>query len=294
MGTRFPYFHDATPGTCSYKLSVWDHLEAFSRARELGWVDFNSFDVEEYEYFERVEKGDLNWLIPGKFCAFAGPHAKKSYDEVYPTCIVQDYIPHFRERKVELVVRLNKKFYDEDLFRKKNIKHLELYYLDGSNAPMHVLEQFIEACEQTEGAIAVHCKAGLGRTGTCIGAYMMKHYGLTAKQTIAWMRICRPGSVIGPQQQFLGSLEKKMHLAGDCFRKAKKAKTKARSVGYFSFNTGSPNVTPSYPSGVSPRANYENDEFSQGDSLRSRKSPQAKATKSLKIAGSFARQLYSP
>ena len=37
----------------------------------------------------------------------------------------------------------------------------------------------------------------------------MKHYGFTAKEVIAWMRICRPGMVIGPQQQYL---EKIQHL----------------------------------------------------------------------------------
>lgn len=45
--------------------------------------------------------------------------------------------------------------------------------------------------------------AGLGRTGTLIACYIMKHYRMTAAETIAWVRICRPGSVIGPQQQFL-------------------------------------------------------------------------------------------
>ena len=32
------------------------------------------------------------------------------------------------------------------------------------------------------GAIAVHCKAGLGRTGCLIGCYMMKHYKFTAEE----------------------------------------------------------------------------------------------------------------
>ena len=45
--------------------------------------------------------------------------------------------------------------------------------------------------------------AGLGRTGTLIGAYMMKHYKFTAAEVIAWLRICRPGSVIGPQQHYM-------------------------------------------------------------------------------------------
>lgn len=45
--------------------------------------------------------------------------------------------------------------------------------------------------------------AGLGRTGSLIGAYIMKHYHFTALEAIAWLRVCRPGSVIGHQQQWL-------------------------------------------------------------------------------------------
>ncbi len=49
----------------------------------------------------------------------------------------------------------------------------------------------------------MHCKAGLGRTGTLIACYMMKHFQMTAAECIAWLRIVRPGSVIGPQQVLL-------------------------------------------------------------------------------------------
>ena len=53
------------------------------------------------------------------------------------------------------------------------------------------------------GALAVHCKAGLGRTGTLICAYIMRYHGFTAAEAIGYCRICRPGSVVGPQQTYL-------------------------------------------------------------------------------------------
>jgi hypothetical protein len=116
-----------------------------------------------------------------------------------------------------LVVRLNKKCYDETDFTKKGIDHYDQYYLDGSCPPMKILLKVVAAFEKVpaDKAIAVHCKAGLGRTGTCIGAYIMKHYKFTAEEVIGWMRICRPGMVIGPQQHFLKEIEQRMWEEGD-------------------------------------------------------------------------------
>lgn len=51
---------------------------------KLGWLDFGNFDVEEYEYYERVETGDFNWLVPNKFLAFCGPHAESIVENGYP------------------------------------------------------------------------------------------------------------------------------------------------------------------------------------------------------------------
>ena len=65
---------------------------------------------------------------------------------------------------------------------------MDLYYEDGGNPSEEILQAFLQLCETERGAIAVHCKAGLGRTGTNIAAYMMKHYGYTARETMAWCR----------------------------------------------------------------------------------------------------------
>ncbi|GMI15999.1 hypothetical protein TrVE_jg1399 [Triparma verrucosa] len=215
----FPPFHDASPCVCTYNLTVLDCLRGIGKARQFRFFDFSTFDCTEYEYFEQVENGDLNWHISDKILCFAGPHNSREISkEGYRTLTPEDYIPYFKKKNVKLVVRLNKKYYDEGKFIRAGIDHAEHYYLDGSVPPMKILQRVIKAFESTDGAIAVHCKAGLGRAGTCTASWIMKHYRMTAAETIGWMRICRPGTIIGPQQHFLEDIQQQMWHEGDVMR----------------------------------------------------------------------------
>jgi cell division cycle 14 len=152
---------------------------------------------------KKVENGDLNWVLPDKFLAFCGPHAKSKIENGYPLHAPEAYMTYFRKHNVKCIVRLNKKIYDAKRFTDAGFQHNDLFFVDGSTPSDQIVRKFLEIAERCDGAIAVHCKAGLGRTGTLIGCYIMKHFKFTASEVISWLRICRPGSVIGPQQNFL-------------------------------------------------------------------------------------------
>uniref|UniRef100_A0A3Q3XHA5 protein-tyrosine-phosphatase n=1 Tax=Mola mola TaxID=94237 RepID=A0A3Q3XHA5_MOLML len=127
----------------------------------------------------------MNWIIPGKVLAFS-----------YPVHAPEAYFAYFRQNGVTAVVRLNRKLYDSRRFEDAGFEHHDLFFQDGTTPSDLIIRRFLHMCESTKGAVAVHCKAGLGRTGTLIGCYLMKHFRFAASEAIAWTRICRPGSII--------------------------------------------------------------------------------------------------
>ncbi|KAL3122847.1 hypothetical protein niasHT_002890 [Heterodera trifolii] len=200
---QFVGFRDAALGPPSYLLHVQHVIKSIEKALKFKWLDFGQFDADEYEHFERVENGDLNWIVPGKLLSFCGPHARSYVENGYPYHSPEVYFDYFREHNVSSIVRLNTKLYDAKRFTDAGFAHHDLYFIDGSTPTEEIVLRFLDVVDSSPGAVAVHCKAGLGRTGCMIACWMMKHYRLTAPQCMGWLRVCRPGSVIGPQQQFL-------------------------------------------------------------------------------------------
>nr|XP_046247987.1 dual specificity protein phosphatase CDC14AB isoform X2 [Scatophagus argus] len=295
-------FRDASFGNCTFNLTVLDCLQGIRKALQHGFFDFEAFNVDEYEHYERVENGDLNWIVPGKILAFSGPHPKTKIENGYPLHAPEAYFPYFRKHNVTTVVRLNKKIYDSKRFTDAGFDHYDLFFLDGSTPSDIITHRFLHICESTEGAVAVHCKAGLGRTGTLIGCYLMKHYRFTAGEGIAWIRICRPGSVIGPQQNFLEEKQSAMWLLGDSQR-SQKTKLEERVVSHLITSMDDLTLNPAHNSTnsahssnmcISPSCDRLTETESvdsgpaltQGDKLRalkSRRSPRPATTGALRV-----------
>ncbi|KAI3385544.1 hypothetical protein SNEBB_008525 [Seison nebaliae] len=203
---EFLKYRDASAGRSLFQLSVEHCISAVAKAKANGIFLFDTFDYGEYVHWERVENGDLNWIIPGKLLAFSSPIGKGRY-EGYSYHPPAKYFDYFHKKNVHSIVQLNREMYNPDDFTTQGFHHYQMYFEDGSCPSVDIIRRFLNVCENTDGAVAVHCKAGLGRTGYLIGVYLMKHYGYSAVEAIGWIRICRPGSIIGEQQSHLQKIQ---------------------------------------------------------------------------------------
>jgi hypothetical protein len=62
---------------------ILDCLKGLYYSQKLGWFDYKKFDLAEYENYEKLENGDINWIIPNKFIAFSSPYDKTSDSSVF-------------------------------------------------------------------------------------------------------------------------------------------------------------------------------------------------------------------
>jgi len=198
-------FHDATFCAQTFRLTVTDVLNGLLRAINLKWVDPFTFDMDAYRGLHECATHDICAMTP-KFVALATP--KDRADEYTDARPASTNAALLRALGVTDLVRLNENpAYTSEPFTCGRINVHAMEFPDCSCPSFELVEAFLDKVDACEGKVAVHCLAGLGRTGTMIGCHMIKHHGFTAAEAIGYLRLMRPGSVIGPQQHFLEQIQ---------------------------------------------------------------------------------------
>lgn len=206
----FMPFRDAGYSNADFEITIQDVVYGVWRAKEKRLIDLHSFNLESYERYEHVENGDLN-LLTSDFIAFASPQEDSrsmgtTSSKSHLNQPFRSVLKYFVNNNVQLVVRLNSHLYNKKHFEDVGIKHIDMIFEDGTCPDLSIVKNFVGAAEtiiNQGGKIAVHCKAGLGRTGCLIGAHLIYTYGFTANECIGFLRFIRPGMVVGPQQHWL-------------------------------------------------------------------------------------------
>ena len=213
-------YRDATYFRPNFRLHLEDCWRGLDKGRAFGWVTYGgseyqwgAIDVDEYRHYDNAANGNLHQVVPGKFFAFQGP--KDLGDAEYrddETTGARAFSPDYyadilQDMGVDTVVQLNEPRYDPGGFTSRGLAHHNLQFEDCTCPPDTVVEAFLRAADSTAGAVAVHCLAGLGRTGTLIALWLMRSRGFSAREAMGWLRIMRPGSVIGEQQHYLCAVE---------------------------------------------------------------------------------------
>ena len=252
---------DASYKPHPYRCTLLDCLRGLEYACALGWFNLRTFNLKEYTFYESVDNGDLNWVVPDKFVAFSTPNDFSRVPGRRPFT-ASEIVPVLRRFNVGLVVRLNDPLYERSTLTRNGIDHKDIFYEDGSCPTIGQIREFLDSVDGCKtGAVAVHCKAGLGRTGTMIGMYLMKHYQFPAPALIGWMRLCRPGMVLGPQQYFLCKMQDQMMKEGQEEKRVKLPEKLAQKMIKVSKETNLRFERSSSP------INYYRKEEHQGDRL---------------------------
>jgi len=144
----------------------------------------------------------FSWVVPGMLagCPMPGVSAPMGYDLDLLSSI-----------GITMLITLT----EEDIYQTElqaaglNNLHLPIYDREApSLTQMHMLLFKMQKLIETGEVLAVHCLAGLGRTGTVLAAWMIKEGGLSSEEAIRRLRLINPGFVQSiVQETFLADFE---------------------------------------------------------------------------------------
>jgi len=127
----------------------------------------------------------FSWVIEGQIAAMGRPTSlRKDLEYLY-------------DQGIRVIIGLTVLPLQECFLDEFGFLYHHIPMADFSPPTPEQIDKFVSSVEAARAGgrrVAVHCLAGLGRTGTMIACYLV-HQGRTAREAIAEIRRLRPGSV---------------------------------------------------------------------------------------------------
>lgn len=144
----------------------------------------------------------FHWIVPGRLagCAEPGVSAAIDYD-----------MDLLHNMGITHLITLTEKDLDQSALARNGLCniHLPIYDREApSMAQTYMLVRRMQVLLDQGAVLAVHCRAGIGRTGTILAAWLIREGGLSASNAISRLRSIYPSYVqTQVQEDFLQNFE---------------------------------------------------------------------------------------
>ena len=147
---------------------------------------------------------DLWWAVPDVLAGMSLPfmHPERPHTPGATLDAFADELPALWSAGIRAVVCLLNMPGAASTYETAGFAFLLLPLVDGAAPNAEQFQQFlafVAAQRALDHPVAVHCEAGIGRTGTLLAGYLIAH-GLTPETAIIHVRSLRRGAVETPQQ----------------------------------------------------------------------------------------------